>query len=252
MVIRDPSLYSADGQKSVHPVIEALEALSLSLDDDQGAQSKEPDKLLDTVKQECDIELARRCFAGKNKAYPILLKSMKMFRKGGDTELFVKALETMCSLCNGQPDLLDADGAEYFMDIMKDENNGENVTRLIVKLVRLNCIKHEKNKCMFVKYDLVRELVRILAANKKSRIIVKGVAYGLSVLTQDDDLRVPFGSAHENAKKIVIEGDALRQLLQICSGKRKRQVLISFVFVCVYLDSENYEFVYVCLFNAFQ
>ncbi|XP_045216650.2 armadillo repeat-containing protein 6-like [Mercenaria mercenaria] len=214
MIIRDASLYSPDGQKSVHPVIEALKALSL--DADQGAQNSDPNKQLDIVKQECDLDLSRRCFAGKNNAYQVLLKSLKRFRTA-NKEMFVKTLETMCSLCNGQPDLLDEEGAEYFMDIMKDDKNDETVIALTVKLVRLNCIKHETNRKMFVKNDLIKELVRVLTSNKKSPTIVKEVAYGLRVLTQDDDVRVPFGSAHENAKQIVIEGDALRQLLAICS-----------------------------------
>jgi hypothetical protein len=215
MIIRDASLYSADGQKSVHPVVEALN--SLSLDEKQSAEEFDPNKHLDIVRQECDIDLSRRCFAGKNNAYPVLLKILKNFRTS-NKEMFVKTLETMCSLCNGQPDLLDEDGAEYFMDIMKDESNDETVIALIVKLVRLNCIKHENNRKMFVKNDLIKELVRILTSNRKSPTIVKEVSYGLRCLTLDDDLRVPFGSAHENAKQIVTEGDALRSMLEICSG----------------------------------
>lgn len=216
MIIRDASLYSADGKKSVHPVIEALNALSL--DENEAAASSEANKYLETVKQECDSDLSRRCFAGKNKAYPVLLKTLKKYRTT-DKEMFSKTLDTICSLCNGQPDLLDEEGAEYFLDIMKDESNDEKVIALIVKLVRLNCIKHENNRKIFVKNDLIKELVRVLTSNKKSSTIVKEVAYGLRCLTQDDDLRVPFGSAHENAKQIVIEGDALRNLLDICSGE---------------------------------
>lgn len=215
MIIQDASLYSSDGKKKVHPVIAALEALSISCESED-TQNDEQGEHLDTVKQECELDLSRRCFAGKNKAYPVLLKALKKYRKQ-DKKMFVKTLETMCSLCNGQPDLLDEEGATYLMDIMKNENSNQEVTELIVKLVRLNCIKHEGNRQMFVKNDLIKELVRVLTANKSSSKIVKEVAYGLRVLTQDDDVRVPFGSAHENAKQIVIEGDALRTLLEISS-----------------------------------
>lgn len=214
MIIQDASLYSAAGQKSLHPVVEALNALSI----EDGNKDTDAMKHLDTIKQECDIDLARRCFAGKNKAYPVLLKYLKAHRKD-DHKIFLTGLDTMCSLCNGQPDLLDEEGTVFFMDIMKDETNDPEITQQIVKLVRLNCIKHETNRGMFVKNGLIKELVRVLTSNRKSPSIVKEVSYGLRVLTQDDDIRVPFGAAHENAKQIVIEGDALKELLLICSGK---------------------------------
>ncbi|KAL4227854.1 Armadillo repeat-containing protein 6 [Mactra antiquata] len=213
MIIKDSSLYSSGGEKNTHPVVEALSSLSL----DGNASSDTDDvKHLGIVKEECDIDLARRCFAGKNKAYPVLLKCMQKYRKG-DEEMFLLCLDTMCSLCNGQPDLLDREGVELFMDVMRDENNSPLVTERIVKLVRLNCIKHETNRGMFVKNGLIKELVSVLTSNRKVPSIVKEVASGLRSLTQDDDIRVPFGSAHENAKQIVIEGDALKELLQICS-----------------------------------
>ncbi|KAH3741550.1 armadillo repeat-containing protein 6-like [Dreissena polymorpha] len=209
MIIRDPSLYSADGEKVVHPVIVALNSLSSDQPEDVDVSN------LEVVKQECDVDLSRRCFAGKNDAYKVLLKSIQKY-KNVNKDLFVKALQTMCSLCNGQPDLLDQQGAEEFMNIMKDENCDRLITELIVRLVRLNCTKHEMNRRIFVKLDLIKELVKVLKKNKSCITIVKEVAFGLRVLTQDDDVRVPFGSAHENAKQIVMEGDALRELIDIC------------------------------------
>lgn len=211
-IVRDPSLYSADGEKLEHPVIAALKSLSL-----EESQENDIENLI-TVKTECDIDLTHRCFVGKNNAYSVLLKTLKKTKDGDKTHL-IKALETFCSLCNGQPDLLNEEGAEEFMSIMKNEKNDADVTELIVKLVRLNCIKHEMNRRMFVKNDLIKELVRVLMTYKSSPSMIKEVAFGLRVLTQDDDLRVPFGSAHENAKQIVIEGDALRELISICKGK---------------------------------
>ncbi|XP_052797041.1 armadillo repeat-containing protein 6-like [Mya arenaria] len=210
MIIRDPSLYSADGEKLFHPVIAALNALSLD-----GEISDTDHKDLELVQNECDIDLTHRCFVGKNDAYSILLKKLKKYN-GVHKDLMLKTMKALCSLCNGQPDLLNEEGAEEFMAILKDENNDESVTQLIVTLIRMNCIKHEMNRRMFVKKDLIKELVRVLILYKSSPATVKEVAFGLRVLTQDDDLRVPFGSAHENAKQIVIEGDALRQLIDIC------------------------------------
>jgi len=215
MIIRDVSLYTETGERIIHPVIAALDALSLSDEDNSDKTNEE--KNLDTVKQDCDIDLTHKCFAGKNNAYTVLLKYLKRC-KTGNKELFVKTLQTFCSLCNGQPDLLDEEGAGEFMAILKNESYEQTIIELTVKLIRLNCVKHEMNRRMFVKQDLIKELVRVLTTNQSSAGIVKEVASGLRALTQDDDLRVPFGSAHENAKQIVMEGDALRQLIEICKG----------------------------------
>jgi len=215
MIIRDVSLYTETGERIIHPVIAALDALSLSDEDNSDKTNEE--KNLDTVKQDCDIDLTHKCFAGKNNAYTVLLKYLKRC-KTDNKELFGKTLQTFCSLCNGQPDLLDEEGAEEFMAILKNESYEQTIIELTVKLIRLNCVKHEMNRRMFVKQDLIKELVRVLTTNQSSAGIVKEVASGLRALTQDDDLRVPFGSAHENAKQIVMEGDALRQLIEICKG----------------------------------
>lgn len=212
MIIRDSSLYTADGQKLVPPIIAALNNLSLAVANNTDDNCE---KDIDTVQQECDVDLSHRCFVGKNNAFSVLLKSLKRYRTS-NKDLFVKTLQCMCSLSNGQPDLLSPEGAEEFISIMKDPSNDETVTELIVKLVRLNCTQHEINRSKFVKLDLIKELVRVLSVNRSSARIVKEAAFGLRVLSQDDDVRVEFGSAHENAKQIVMEGDALRQLLDIC------------------------------------
>lgn len=228
MILCEPSLYTEDGEKKIHPVIAALNALSLSADNKESTANDGQN--LDTLKNDCDIDLSHRCFAGKNNAYPVLLKYLKAYRNE-NRDLFVKSLQTLCSLCNGQPDLLNEDGVEEFMGILRDENVDQTVTELIVKLIRLNCIKHEMNRRSFVKKDLIKELVRVLTANKDSAQIVKEVAYGLRVLTQDDDVRVPFGSAHENAKQIVIEGNALKELLGICKGMVFVFIHLTFKFI---------------------
>lgn len=224
MILQDVSLYTEVGERKQHPVIEALNALTLSLD--QATEGTADQYNLDTIQQDCDIDLSRRCFAGKNNAYTVLLKTLRRYRTE-NKDLFIKTLQTLCSLCNGQPDLLTVEGVEEFMSILQDESLGQTSTELIVKLMRLNCIKHEMNRRMFVKKDLIKELVKVLTANKDCASIVKEVAYGLRALTQDDDIRVPFGSAHENAKQIVLEGDALRQLLDICKGRESHSCLVN-------------------------
>ena len=216
MIIKDPSLYGSEEGTDLHPVIKAIDSLSLLLDQ----ENPSPDKVenyLQIVQSECDIELSRRCLAGKNNAYQVLLKSIKTNKLKKD--LLQKSLIAMGSLCNGQPDLLDEVGVTTLMEIMEDNREELVVMDALLKVIRLNCIKHEMNRRAFVKADLIKELVNTLVEHRSSPAIVKEVSFCLRVLTFDDDIRVPFGSAHENAKKIVLEGSALKTLIDICKGK---------------------------------
>jgi hypothetical protein len=47
---------------------------------------------------------------------------------------------------------------------------------------------------------------------------VKLICCALRTLTLDDDVRVPFGKAHNHAKLIVTEAGALKKLLELSSG----------------------------------
>ena len=216
MIIKDVSLYGSEGEASVHPVVKAIESLSLSLDQEE-LPVCEIDQYLQMLQSECDIDLSHRCFAGKNNAYQVLLKSVKTNKTKKD--LLEKSLLALCSLCNGQPDLLEDSGVTTLMEILKESNDDVRIMELTVKLIRLNCIKHELNRRAFVKADLIKQLVEILVKYKDTAVIVKEVSCSMKVLTFDDDIRVPFGSAHENAKKMVLEGNALEALLTISRGK---------------------------------
>ena len=49
--------------------------------------------------------------------------------------------------------------------------------------------------------------------------VLSAACQALRVLTFDDDVRVPFGKAHEHAKMIVTEENAPKKILDICHGK---------------------------------
>lgn len=58
----------------------------------------------------------------------------------------------------------------------------------------------------------------MLKTHKKNASIVKEVCQVLRTLTLDDDPRVPFGKAHDHAKLIVLEANALDLLLDVAKG----------------------------------
>ncbi|KAL3866309.1 hypothetical protein ACJMK2_043616 [Sinanodonta woodiana] len=210
LIVCDPGLYGGDEGIAVHPVVRAIDNLSEAVD---SGQFDPADKFLQIIQAECDVDLARRCLAGKHNAYPVLIKALRSFKS--NTSRLTGTLSALCSLSNGQPDVLDGDGVSLLIQLLK-ECKDEDVIELTVRLIRLTCIKHEQNRQSYVKAGLVQALIETLDNHKKSAKIVKEVSFALRVLTFDDDVRVPFGQAHENAKMIVLEGNALKALLEIC------------------------------------
>ncbi len=157
--------------------------------------------------------------AGKNRAYPVLMETCKKFDSNSD--MLTLSLRAFCSLCNGQPDLLDEDGIVWNCDKLNSTVDNSTLAALLVRFMRLNCIKHETNRQKYVACDIVATLSKTLDKYKDSREVLKEVCGAFRVLTNDDDVRVPFGKAHDHAKMIVTEENALRKIMGICNGLYK-------------------------------
>ena len=169
------------------------------------------------IQKECDIDLARRCLAGSNGAYLVLLKMMTSFQESID--MLSCVLSSFCALVNGQPDLLTTEGTDLLMSLLKRYKENPETLVLVVRAIRLNCVKHEGNRQAFIQRELIIFLTDCLKEHKSQPTLIKEICMCLRALTLDDDIRVPFGKAHENAKTIVTEGDALRAILELCEGE---------------------------------
>ncbi|XP_050393057.1 armadillo repeat-containing protein 6 [Patella vulgata] len=208
-IIKDPGMFTNGTGQTNHAVIQALEKVKTCV------ETNLAENLLDSLailQTECDEDLARRCLAGKNDGYKILMKALNVFKS--DSALMEIILTTFCSLVNGQPDLLDEEGVTFLLNYLTECSPREKP--LVVKLIRLFCIKHEKNRQIFVLNNVIGTLSVLLANHKTEPELVQEICICLRVLTFDDDVRVPFGKAHEHAKMIVTEGDALKRILEIC------------------------------------
>lgn len=235
-IIKDASLYNGD-DSTVHPVIAALQ--NLSVDDTPDTATVLSG--LDTVRDECNIDLSHRCLAGGHQAYPTLIKLLKKF--SADRHITKAVLQALCALVNGQPDLLDEEGSDLFIQYLSDFKEDHELLLLVVRLIRLLCVKHEANRQKFVGKDLIRLLSGLLQSQQSDPELVKEVCFALRVLTFDDDIRVPFGKAHEHAKMIVTEGDALKAILKICEGGH------NYLFLSVISKSVLSGFFFFCLLN---
>lgn len=208
-------MFSEDGGALEHPVVEAIKKLNLSL----SMETSTPEEISQTmtvIRTECDVDLSRRCLAGKNEAYPALKNALEKYKSD---EVYLKeTLVTLISLLDGQPDLLDDSGCELLMELLDTYMNNEVLLTMTIKTIKITCTKHEANRQMFVKKGLITKLTEILNKQMKCSSVVIEACAGLRVLTLDDDVRVPFGKAHDHAKMIVTEGNALQTILDLCKG----------------------------------
>ncbi|OWF53978.1 armadillo repeat-containing protein 6-like [Mizuhopecten yessoensis] len=212
-IVKDSRLFSGQGDATEHPVITAIKNLKISLDS-EGSSNAEITDCIVMIRAECDVDLSRRCLAGNNQAYPALIQAVEKFLT--DDKMLQKTLLSLLSLTDGQPDLLDDHGCTLLMDMLDTFRNNEDLLYLTVGVITNTCTKHEGNRQMFVKKGLISKLSEVLNWHKSSEKVVIETCGALRVLTLDDDIRVPFGQAHENAKSIVTEGNALETLLNLC------------------------------------
>lgn len=227
-IIQDPSLYGSNGEKKELPVISALNSLKSSL-----SANKEEDILqgLAQLKLECDKDLAVRCTAGNNDAYNTLLQAVEKYKD--NLSLLKQTLLSMISLTNGQPDLLDNKGKELFLELLELHSSNPEVLELVLLFIRNTCIKHEENRQSFVKLCLIEKLASILKTQGSQANIVMVTCQTLQVLTFDDDIRVPFGQAHEHAKMIVTEGNALKLIIDLCKDFPEKPEVMSELFATI-------------------
>ncbi|ESO93248.1 hypothetical protein LOTGIDRAFT_189885 [Lottia gigantea] len=218
-IIKEPSLFTSGGDQTTHEVVVAIEKITNCL------EGKTTDGLKDSLqklKSECDTDLARRCLAGKNGAYPVLMKALDIYKE--EPVWLTDILNTFCSLVNGQPDLLDEEGVTKLVSYVTIFP--VSLKPLVIKLIGFLCVKHEQNRQLFVLNDIINSLSELLAEYKSQPDLVKEICVGFRVLTLDDDIRVPFGKAHEHAKMIVTEGDALKRIIDVCKDYCEDSVVL--------------------------
>lgn len=69
--------------------------------------------------------------------------------------------------------------------------------------MRHACLKHEQNRQSLVKAGVLPLLTgSAIAGHSHCADVVRGACGALRVMTFDDDIRVPFGHAHDHAKMI--------------------------------------------------
>lgn len=167
--------------------------------------------------EHCSLEFAQRYLAAQKDAYPVILSYCK--KSVEEQESVLTALSALAALTDGQPDLLDAEGQQFLLNVLKKYEADSSVLRVAICTVRHCCLKHEQNRQDLVKGGVLPLLTGATAQHSGCAELVKEASAALRIMTFDDDIRVPFGQAHEHAKMIVLQHNGLKVLIESAKGK---------------------------------
>lgn len=188
--------------------------------------------------EQCSLGFAQRYLAAQKDAYPTILSYCKKSME--EEEAVLAALSALAALTDGQPDLLDAEGQQFLLDVLKKYQANPSLVCIAICAVRHCCLKHEQNRQDLVKGGVVPLLTAAITQHSGCAELVKEASVALRVMTYDDDVRVTFGHAHEHAKSIVLEHNGLKVLIEAAKGR--------FVWVYSIVASAKYFLILDCNF----
>ncbi|XP_028641966.1 armadillo repeat-containing protein 6 isoform X2 [Grammomys surdaster] len=210
-IVKTAPKVSLDGlQEPTHDVLQALSDLQESL---TGSRLQEVSAHLVRFCDQCKQQKASRYLAAQKGAYPILLAAWQLAATS-DQDLLLQALSALAVLTDGQPDLLDAQGLHLLVATLAQNAANTELTCCGIRCVRHVCLKHEQNRQGLVKAGVLPLLTAAITQHGQHADVVREACWALRVMTFDDDIRVPFGHAHEHAKMIVQENKGLKVLIE--------------------------------------
>lgn len=210
-IVKTVPKVSLDGlQEPTHDVLQALNDLQQAL---TGSQLQEVSAHLVRFCDQCKQQKASRYLAAQKGAYPILLAAWQLAATS-DQGLLLQALNALAVLTDGQPDLLDTQGLHLLVATLARNAANTELTCCGIRCVRHVCLKHEQNRQGLVKAGVLPLLTAAITQHGQHADVVREACWALRVMTFDDDIRVPFGHAHEHAKMIVQENRGLKVLIE--------------------------------------
>ncbi|XP_026538950.1 armadillo repeat-containing protein 6 [Notechis scutatus] len=209
-----PSPASENGQEQKHMVLQILDCLQKAVID---ADSSKVDESLVNFAKQCRLELSVRYLAAQKGAYPAVLAACRLASE--ERCSLLKALQALSALLEGQPDILDVPGQELLLRVLQESRDDADLTLAGVRCIRYACLKHEQNRQDLVKGGVLALLSEAIVRHGDRADVVREACSGLRIMTFDDDIRVPFGHAHDHARMIVVEHNGLGILIEAAKGK---------------------------------
>ncbi|XP_019393880.1 PREDICTED: armadillo repeat-containing protein 6 [Crocodylus porosus] len=202
-----PASENGEGQK--HEILQTLDLLRKSIADSELSVAGEH---LASLSKQCKMQLASRYLAGQKGAYPVVLSACRLASR--DESTMLQALQALSALMEGQPDLLDSAGQKMLLQTLKEKADDIEMMLAGIRCVRHACLKHEQNRQDLVKGGLLPLLTSAIVQHGNHASLVREACSALRIMTFDDDIRVPFGHAHDHARMIVAENNGLKILIE--------------------------------------
>ncbi|KAM9790229.1 armadillo repeat-containing protein 6 [Syngnathus typhle] len=217
-----PAVSSDDKQEQTHEILQALESLRIAKD---SADNTNAAVDLKCFTEQCSLGFAQRFLAAQKGAYPIILSYCQ--KSIEEQEALLAALSALALLTDGQPDILDAEGKRFLLDVLNKYQADSSLTRAAISVVRHCCLKHEQNRQDLVKAGVLPLLTNAIKQHSGCADVVKEASGALRIMTFDDDIRVTFGQAHEHAKMIVLQHNGLKILIESAKAHKDNSSVLS-------------------------
>jgi len=184
-------------EKGVHEVVECLEKLKPENDPEIKIEA------LKKIQENCADDLAQRVLATNNGAYSFLLR---LAGENESVDVRRESLKCLAVVMDTNPDHLETQGIATLEISLK--HNDLSLAALDWLLVC--CVRHEENRQSIVNSPNMIEIQKLISSGTRDHQL--RVSRIWMALVQDDDIRVPFGKAHDHAREIVEKHDALKIL----------------------------------------
>ncbi|XP_053438880.1 armadillo repeat-containing protein 6 isoform X2 [Nycticebus coucang] len=202
---------SADGlQEPTHNILQVLDDLQKSV---ACLHPEEVSAHLIRFCDQCKQDKACRFLAARKGAYPIIFSAWKL-ATADNQGLLLQALNALSALTEGHPDLLDTQGLQLLVATLAQNTSAADLTCSGIRCVRHACLKHEQNRQGLVKAGVLPLLTSAITQHSHHADVVREACWALRIMTFDDDIRVPFGHAHDHAKMIVQENRGLKVIIE--------------------------------------
>eukprot|EP01147_Barroeca_monosierra_P005375 gene5375-7125_t len=180
-------------------------------------------------------EQDNRALVGARNGFVVILQAIEQLAKKithqdtlDNRRHLSTALNVLATLLEGQPDLVTppnpdsviAEAHSEHLHIqqicrhLNDFKDDPHIQRHGIIAVRHACIKHETNRQTFVAQGVIELLLHCIEYHAENPATVLEAARCLRTLVFDDDIRVAFGKAHEHAKLMVQEHNALKRIME--------------------------------------
>ncbi|XP_019873981.1 armadillo repeat-containing protein 6 homolog [Aethina tumida] len=182
-------------QKEIQRLVQGIQKATKQNSDSLVTYCKE-------LKALCDADISNRVVAGNCGAYTALVDALDQKKECSDYNHKVEILRALSALMTKNPDLLDPKGLSLILFLINVQEES-SVKRALLRWVKECCVMHELNRQNFMDNNIIQLLKPNL--EKEDSEVQREVMSVMRALVLDDDVRVEFGRAHDNARIIASE-----------------------------------------------